>query len=102
FVCRPLRSSLFPYTTLFRSNRNNHRGTGRLIMEQVVGEFMRKHRLLKHQATVLIGVSGGPDSMALLHFYDSSRQRWGLRVIALSMNQHERGKEAREDRRWCR
>src|SRR5699024_5999336 len=71
-------------------------------MEQVVGEFMRKHRLLKHQATVLIGVSGGPDSMALLHFYHSIRKRWGLRVIALSMNHQLRGKEGLEDLRYVK
>ncbi|HEX6593225.1 MAG TPA: tRNA lysidine(34) synthetase TilS [Bacillota bacterium] len=66
-------------------------------MEQIVGDFIKRHRLLKRHATVLVGVSGGPDSMALLHYFRSIRKQWDLRIIALSINHQLRGKEGLED-----
>lgn len=69
-------------------------------MEQTVRQFMKHHKLVHQGATVLVGVSGGPDSMALLHMYKQLRQAWDLQVIAVAVDHQLRGEEAREDVRF--
>lgn len=69
-------------------------------MKQTVGQFLKRHNLIHQDATVLVGVSGGPDSMALLHMYKQLEEEWGLRVIALSVDHQLRGEESREDLRF--
>src|SRR5690625_882865 len=66
-------------------------------MNDRVIEFMKKHQLIQKNATVLIGVSGGPDSMALLHFYRSIKNDWNLKIQAISVDHELRGPESRED-----
>ncbi|MGM8366123.1 tRNA lysidine(34) synthetase TilS [Virgibacillus sp. W0181] len=66
-------------------------------MRKDVLSFMEKHNILHKHSTVLIGVSGGPDSMALLHFYHSIQYDWKLRLIALSVDHQLRGEESRKD-----
>ncbi|RKQ33062.1 tRNA lysidine(34) synthetase TilS [Oceanobacillus halophilus] len=66
-------------------------------MNQPVLKFIKKHQLLTNGATVLVGVSGGADSMALLHFFHSIREKWNLKVIAISIDHQLRGEESRSD-----
>ncbi|TFJ92985.1 tRNA lysidine(34) synthetase TilS [Lentibacillus salicampi] len=75
-------------------------------MDNTVRAFMKRHQLVKEHATVLIAVSGGPDSMALLHFFWKHREEWRLRLIAVSVDHQLRGEESLEDldyvRQFCR
>ncbi|TLS34987.1 tRNA lysidine(34) synthetase TilS [Pseudalkalibacillus caeni] len=64
---------------------------------QSVYQFIKKHHLLEQNSVVIAGVSGGPDSMALLHFLLSNRERWQLKVIAAHVDHMFRGKESEED-----
>ncbi|WP_245831000.1 tRNA lysidine(34) synthetase TilS [Sediminibacillus massiliensis] len=66
-------------------------------VEVKVNNFARKHQLFHEGATVLVGVSGGPDSMALLHYLAEARTSWKLRLIALSVDHGLRGDQAKED-----
>ncbi|MFD1849246.1 tRNA lysidine(34) synthetase TilS [Oceanobacillus bengalensis] len=66
-------------------------------MNQDVLQFIRKHQLLTRNMTVLVGVSGGPDSMALLHFLISLQEKWNLTVIAISVDHQLRGEESYQD-----
>ncbi|MGP4042590.1 tRNA lysidine(34) synthetase TilS [Gracilibacillus sp. D59] len=59
--------------------------------------FMRRHQLLYKDATVLVGVSGGADSLLLLHYLVSVQDLWRLKVIAVSIDHGLRGKESAED-----
>lgn len=68
-----------------------------MLMEINVKNFMNTQQLLTKNATVLIGTSGGPDSMALLHFFVSVKEEWNLRLVALSVDHQLRGAESRED-----
>jgi tRNA(Ile)-lysidine synthase len=71
------------------------------VKEEVLA-FMAKHQLIKPQSTVLIAVSGGPDSMALLHFFKTIQEEYQLRLIALSVDHQLRGEESRQDLEYVR
>ncbi|WP_374719650.1 tRNA lysidine(34) synthetase TilS [Parageobacillus toebii] len=62
-----------------------------------VYEFIKKHELLTPNSTVIVGVSGGPDSLALLHFFWSIRQEWNITLIAAHVDHMFRGKQSEED-----
>ena len=47
--------------------------------------------------TVVIGVSGGPDSTALLHALAGLREEWRLSLVACHLNHGFRGAEAEDD-----
>ncbi len=64
--------------------------------------FIKEKQLLTMNATVLVGVSGGPDSMALLHFLKSLRKEWQLEIIAISVDHQLRGEESLEDLRYVK
>lgn len=66
-------------------------------MQHTVLKFIEKHQLLTKNSTVLIAVSGGPDSMALLHFYQSIREEWNLKIVAVSVDHQLRGHESKAD-----
>ncbi|GAA0439437.1 tRNA lysidine(34) synthetase TilS [Lentibacillus halophilus] len=69
-------------------------------MQATVQSFINKHALMSNGATVLAGISGGPDSMALLHFLWQLRDMWNLRVIALTADHQLRNGESRDDLRY--
>ncbi|UOE76307.1 tRNA lysidine(34) synthetase TilS [Parageobacillus thermoglucosidasius] len=62
-----------------------------------VCEFIKKHELLTPDSTVIVGVSGGPDSLALLHFFWSIRRKWNITLIAAHVDHMFRGKQSEED-----
>lgn len=66
-------------------------------MEQIVDRFIEKHQLLKQGTTVVIGVSGGPDSMALLHYFLQRQAKWKLKIVAAHVNHMLRGEQSEED-----
>ncbi|HEX6922430.1 MAG TPA: tRNA lysidine(34) synthetase TilS [Bacillales bacterium] len=66
-------------------------------MRQDVDRFIKRHHLLKKGAVVVVGISGGPDSMALLDYLESVRHSWGLTLIAASADHSLRGSESAED-----
>ncbi|WP_090872786.1 tRNA lysidine(34) synthetase TilS [Oceanobacillus limi] len=69
------------------------------MLDQVTA-FINKHELLTKKATVLVGVSGGPDSMALLHYLKSIRAEWELTIIALTVDHQLRGDESKADAQY--
>ncbi|QDP38844.1 tRNA lysidine(34) synthetase TilS [Radiobacillus deserti] len=71
-------------------------------MRRVVESFVKKHQLLHKGATVLIGVSGGPDSMALLHLLKALEETWQLRLVALSVDHGLRGEQSKQDVAYVR
>ncbi|MDC3417913.1 tRNA lysidine(34) synthetase TilS [Aquibacillus salsiterrae] len=71
-------------------------------MENEVKAFIKKHDLLHEGATVLIGVSGGPDSMALLHFFCKIRKDYHLNIIALSIDHGLREEQSHQDVEYVR
>jgi len=47
---------------------------------------IRNYRLLRPGAKVLLGVSGGADSLAMLYLFDELRKIWGLKLYVAHLN----------------
>jgi tRNA(Ile)-lysidine synthase len=65
-----------------------------------VREFIDKHRLVSAGDCVLVAVSGGPDSVALLHLLYDLREELDLRLEVAHLQHGIRGAEAQEDARF--
>jgi len=63
-------------------------------------ESIRRMGLLERGDTVLVGVSGGPDSMALLHalWRLSDEEDW--RIVAVHVNHQLRGEASEADQAY--
>lgn len=66
-------------------------------MKQKLIEYIKKQELFEYGAHILTGVSGGADSVCLLHLLYKMRQEWKLTLTAVHMNHGIRGQEADED-----
>lgn len=69
-------------------------------MKNKVMAFIKNNRLLTKNSTVLAGVSGGPDSLVLLHFLKSIRKEWKLRIIAVTIDHQLRQEGSKADVRY--
>lgn len=67
-----------------------------------VKDFIKKHKLIHNGDTVVVGVSGGPDSMALLHFLHTLQEGWNLTVVAAHVDHAFRGDASYEDLLYVR
>ncbi len=61
---------------------------------------IEKYKMLAYGGQVLVCVSGGADSMALLHFLYSVRQQYGVSLSVCHVNHGIRGEEALRDQRF--
>jgi tRNA(Ile)-lysidine synthase len=68
-----------------------------MTMGNKVANFNGRHRLLVHGDRVLVAVSGGPDSVALLHLLYEFRGEWALHLEVAHLQHGIRGEEARGD-----
>lgn len=55
------------------------------------------NQLLKKGDAIVLGVSGGPDSICMLHLFCSIREEWDLSLYAVHLNHGFRGLAADED-----
>lgn len=73
-------------------------------MEEVY-DFIRTRIGLNSNDTVVIGVSGGPDSMVLLHIMNEFKEALGLKIVCAHVNHNVR-KESEQERidleRYCK
>lgn len=65
-------------------------------MREAVVKFMKENELLQPKQTVLVGVSGGPDSLGLLHLLYSLKDDWDLKVYAITID-HQLRENSYED-----
>lgn len=65
-------------------------------------EQIKRYELLKKDEKVIVGVSGGPDSMALLHSLCALEKEIGFKILAVHVNHQLRGKESEEDEQYVR
>lgn len=66
-----------------------------------ITEASQKHALLKTNQTIILGLSGGPDSVFLLHYLISRKQELNLTLIAAHLN-HQWRSCADQDEAFCK
>lgn len=70
--------------------------------EQKVLSTIRKYEMISANDKVLVGFSGGPDSMALLHSLNRLKDILNIQLYAMHINHQLRPKSADEDEKFCR
>lgn len=71
-----------------------------MIVEQKTTAFIRRCGIFSDGDRVLVAVSGGPDSTALLHILYGLREEFSLNLEVAHLQHGIRGGEAREDARF--
>lgn len=67
-----------------------------------VVKTIEKNNMFKFNDKVIVAVSGGPDSMCLLHILYSLKQKYGLDIVAAHLNHCLRGEEADLDEEYVK
>ncbi len=62
-----------------------------------VEQFLQQRELVAQQQFILLAVSGGIDSMTLLHVMNELQKRWHLQLAVVHINHQLRGKESDGD-----
>ncbi|WP_141524936.1 tRNA lysidine(34) synthetase TilS [Bacillus sp. AFS018417] len=62
-----------------------------------VDAFVERHDLLEAHSTVVVGVSGGPDSLALFFYLLEKREEKQLQIVVAHVDHMFRGEESQED-----
>lgn len=70
--------------------------------EQKFLKFIDDQSLINPGEKLLVGLSGGPDSVFLLHLLNKFRYRLKIEISAIHINHGLRGKYADEDENFCR
>ena len=74
-------------------------------IESKIERVIAGWKMLPEGCTVIAGLSGGADSLALTHFLFQRQERYGIRLVAAHVNHGLRGEEGDGDedfvRSWC-
>ncbi|CCO08637.1 tRNA lysidine(34) synthetase TilS [Desulforamulus hydrothermalis] len=71
------------------------------VLDKVRQEIAR-HNMIEPGQLIVVGVSGGPDSVALLHILHTLAGELGIKLHAAHLNHRFRGEEARQDALFVR
>ena len=69
-------------------------------LEQRVLHFIQEHHLVSSQQKLLVAVSGGPDSICLLHVLVKLQEELGIRLHVTHLNHQLRGAESEADAQY--
>ncbi len=70
------------------------------IIEKVQ-QFIDRHDLIKPHSTIIVGLSGGPDSVFLLHVLKHLQVRYGITLIAAHLD-HQWRENSHRDLLFCK
>ncbi len=66
-----------------------------------ITSYIQKHSLITAGDTIIVGLSGGPDSVFLLHFLATLKKEYNLTLIAAHLN-HGWRESAIDDELFCK
>jgi tRNA(Ile)-lysidine synthase len=64
------------------------------MLEQKVESFLTRHSISFQGKKVVVGVSGGPDSLTLLHYLWRRRDQWDITIVAVHVDHMFRGEQS--------
>ncbi|HYK74414.1 MAG TPA: tRNA lysidine(34) synthetase TilS, partial [Pseudoneobacillus sp.] len=67
------------------------------MFEQKVEAFLNRHSLSLYGKKVMVGVSGGPDSLGLLYFLWRKQELWNLTIVAAHVDHMFRGEQSYQE-----
>ncbi len=67
------------------------------MLLRTVRRTIEKYRMLERGDTIVVAISGGPDSVALIHVLQSLKSIYGVELIAAHLEHGLRGDESVED-----
>ena len=70
--------------------------------EQKVLRFIDEKNLIEKDDRILVALSGGPDSVFLLHFLNKYSKKFKISLAAIHINHGLRGKAASSDENFCK
>ncbi len=68
------------------------------MLENQFRETIEKHNLIKKKDKIMLGVSGGPDSVALLHNFLNLKKDYKLKIICIHFNHSLRRESDSEEK----
>lgn len=71
----------------------------KFLQQRVLG-FIQENQLVSSQQCLLVAVSGGPDSVCLLHILVKLREELGIRLHVAHLNHQLRGAESEADAQY--
>ncbi len=74
--------------------------TSAITLPRQVAAFIRRHQLIQPRERLLVAVSGGPDSTALLHLLHQQAQRQHFSLGVAHFDHGLRGEASRADAVW--
>ena len=69
--------------------------------EQKVLRFIKENNLVSAGDRILVALSGGPDSVFLLHFFNKFKKKFKIQIEAAHINHKLRGKDSDRDEYFC-
>lgn len=72
------------------------------MLAETVLHTIEKYNLIEKGDNVIVGISGGPDSVCLLHIMHRLAERIGIKLYAVHVNHGLRGSESDEDEAFVR
>ena len=67
-----------------------------MIFEKVL-DTINRHNLIEKGDKIVLGISGGPDSVCLLHILNRLKETLDIEIYAAHLNHQIRGLEAQKD-----
>ena len=71
--------------------------TNTLLVNEKAKKAIEKYAMLRKGDRVIVGLSGGADSVCLLHFLNSIKSEYDLTIVSAHINHGIRGEEAKND-----
>lgn len=68
-----------------------------MVLMETMKETIVKHRMIVQGDRIVVGFSGGPDSLAMIHALSKLRNEWSIEIIAVHINHMLRGEMANSD-----
>lgn len=67
------------------------------MLEEKVEAFLERHSFSLKGKKIVVGVSGGPDSLALLHYLQAQKEKQELSIVVAHVDHMFRGEESFQD-----